>query len=52
LITTAGDRDRARLALRQLVELAAAHDDLIRDVAAGHRRLPAWRSLKSYRSRP
>jgi hypothetical protein len=52
LIDTAGDRDRARLALRQLVELAAAHDDLIRDVAAGHRRLPAWRSLKSYRRAP
>lgn len=52
LINTAVARDRARLALRQLAELAGAYDDLIRDVAAGHRRLPAWRSLKSYRSTP
>jgi hypothetical protein len=43
-------RDRTRLTLRQLAELADAYDDLIRDVATGHRRLPAWRLLKTYRS--
>lgn len=42
-------RDRARMALRQLAELADAYDDLIRDVATGRRRLPAWRPLKTYR---
>lgn len=50
LADTGETRDKARLALRQLAELADAYDDLIRDVAAGHRRLPAWRPLKSYRS--
>jgi hypothetical protein len=50
LINTNDARDRARLALRQLAELADAYDDLIRDVATGHRRLPAWRPLKTYRS--
>ncbi|TKG60240.1 MULTISPECIES: DUF4254 domain-containing protein [Pseudonocardiaceae] len=50
-LTDTGEiRETARLALRQLAELADAYDDLIRDVAAGHRRLPAWRSLKTYRS--
>jgi hypothetical protein len=48
LIATDGSRDRARLALGQLGELAEAYDDLIRDLATGHRRLPAWRSLKTY----
>jgi hypothetical protein len=43
-------RDRARLALRQLAELAGAYDDLIRDVASGQRRLPSWLPLKTYRS--
>lgn len=43
-------RDEAGVALRQLAELAGAYDDLVGDVAAGHRRLPAWRSLKAYRS--
>lgn len=43
-------RDRARLALRQLAELADSYDDLIRDVATGQRRLPAWRPLKTYGS--
>jgi hypothetical protein len=52
LMNTNDARDRARLALRQLAELADAYDDLIRDVAAGHRRLPAWRLLKTYRSTP
>lgn len=52
LINTEDARDRARLALRQLAELADAYDDLVRDVAAGHRRLPAWRPLKTYRSTP
>lgn len=50
LINSGGTRDRTRLALRQLAELADAYDDLIRDVATGHRRLPAWRPLKTYRS--
>ncbi|MGH3494112.1 MAG: DUF4254 domain-containing protein [Sciscionella sp.] len=50
LINSGDARDRARLALRQLAELADAYDDLIRDVATGHRRLPTWRSLKTYRS--
>lgn len=52
LINTDDARDRARLALRQLAELADAYDDLVRDVAAGRRRLPAWRPLKTYRSTP
>jgi hypothetical protein len=52
LINTNSARDRTRLALRQLAELADAYDDLIRDVAAGNRRLPAWRLLKTYRSTP
>lgn len=50
LINTNDARDRARLALRQLAELADAYDDLVRDVATGHRRLPTWRALKTYRS--
>lgn len=50
LIDATDTREKARLALRQLAELADAYDDLIRDVAAGQRRLPAWRPLKSYRS--
>jgi hypothetical protein len=50
LINSGGTRDRARLALQQLAELADAYDDLIRDVDAGDRRLPAWRPLKTYRS--
>lgn len=52
LINTNDARDRAPLALGQLAELADAYDDLIRDVAAGQRRLPAWRPLKTYRSTP
>ncbi|MGH3468280.1 MAG: DUF4254 domain-containing protein [Thermocrispum sp.] len=52
LINTNGARERACLALRQLAELADAYDDLVRDVAAGHRRLPAWRLMKSYGSTP
>lgn len=50
-LTTHDVRDRARLALRQLAELADAYDDLVRDVDAGRRRLPMWRHLKTYRSR-
>lgn len=50
LISTGGERERTRVALRQLTELAAAYDDLIRDLGAGHRRLPTWRALKTYRS--
>jgi hypothetical protein len=48
-LRVAGASDQARLALRQLTELAAAYDDLVRDVTLGCRRLPAWRSLKNYR---
>lgn len=44
------DREVARLALRQLAELADAYDDLVRDFASGQRRLPVWRPLKSYGS--
>lgn len=44
----AGNAEQARLALRQLTELAAAYNDLVRDVVSGRRRLPFWRSLKSY----
>lgn len=47
-LTTSGPSDRARLALTQLVELADSYDDLVRDIASGQRRLPAWRQLKSY----
>lgn len=47
-VSKAGNRERARLALRQLMELADAYDDLVRDIGAGHRRLPTWRSLKTY----
>jgi hypothetical protein len=43
-------RDRARSAIRQMNELATAYDDLVRDLVNGHRRLPAWRTLKSYGS--
>lgn len=43
-----GAGEQARPALRQFTELAAAYDDLVRDVVSGRRRLPAWRSLKSY----
>ena len=41
-------REQARVAMRQLSELAAAYDDLVRDVDAGRRRLPVWRPLKCY----
>jgi len=40
----------ARRALRQLTELAGAYDGLVSEVAAGQRRLPSWRPLKSYRA--
>ncbi|MFI2486866.1 DUF4254 domain-containing protein [Promicromonospora kroppenstedtii] len=43
-----GAKDRARQALHQLRELADAYDDLVRDVASGARRIPAWRHLKQY----
>lgn len=45
---TSGDRQWAGEALRQVAELADAYDDLVRDLARGRRRLPAWRSLKRY----
>ncbi|MBV2366226.1 DUF4254 domain-containing protein [Streptomonospora nanhaiensis] len=47
-IRESGNRNRARLALRQLMQLADAYDDLVRDIGAGQRRLPVWRSLKTY----
>jgi hypothetical protein len=50
LINIGASRERARLSLRQLAELAHAYDDLVRDVATGRRRLPAWRPLKTYRT--
>lgn len=50
LIKTSDTGDRAHLALRQLAELADAYEDLIFEVATGHRRLPAWRPLKTYKS--
>jgi hypothetical protein len=37
------------VAFQQFAELASAYDDLIGDVTAGRRRLPAWRPLKRYR---
>jgi hypothetical protein len=46
----AGAPERARRALRQFAELAQAYDDLVCDLAAGQRRLPAWRPLKCYRN--
>lgn len=46
--TAAGDRRWAGEAVRQLAELADAYDDLVRDLARGRRRLPAWSSLKRY----
>lgn len=46
----AGTKDRARQALHQLRELADAYDDLVRDVAGGARRVPAWRHLKQYQA--
>jgi len=50
-LTTGDDEpDHSRLARSQLTELAVAYDDLVRDIAAGRRRLPRWRSLKTYRS--
>jgi hypothetical protein len=48
LTTATGDLQLARDALRQLAEMAGAYDDLVRDLAAGRRRLPTWRSLKRY----
>jgi hypothetical protein len=43
-----GSRDDAQRALRQLIELCEAYDDLVRDLREGRRRLPSWRSLKRY----
>lgn len=43
-----GDHDRARCAIGQLHELAAAYDDLVRDIREGRRRVPSWRLLKQY----
>lgn len=51
-LAAAGDQPLpARRAWRQFTELAEAYDGLIMEVAAGSRRLPAWRPLKSYRVR-
>jgi len=41
-------RERARQALDQLRGLATAYDDLVRELTAGTRRIPAWRPLKHY----
>jgi hypothetical protein len=41
-------RGDARSALTQLAQLCDAYDDLMRDLYAGRRRLPVWRSLKRY----
>lgn len=43
--------DLASVAQRQLLELATAYDDLVRDIAAGTRRVPRWRQLKRYADR-
>ena len=40
---------RARRALEQWVQLVQAYEDLVVEVVAGQRRLPSWRTLKSYR---
>jgi hypothetical protein len=51
ILAANGDRPFfARQAWRQFTELAEAYDGLVTEVAAGQRRLPAWRPLKSYRS--
>jgi hypothetical protein len=47
-----GTRERARQALDQLRGLATAYDDLVREVTAGTRRVPAWRLLKQYGAKP
>lgn len=39
---------RARLADQQLRELASAYDQLVKEMLAGTRRVPAWKTLKSY----
>jgi hypothetical protein len=39
---------RARLADRQLRELTAAYDQLVKEMLEGTRRVPAWKTLKSY----
>ncbi|WP_370105949.1 DUF4254 domain-containing protein [Streptacidiphilus sp. BW17] len=44
----AGQAARAVAARRQLGELADAYDQLVAEVIAGARRLPAWRTMKSY----
>jgi hypothetical protein len=50
-LAVAGNRPLlAQRALRQLTELARAYDGLVAEVAAGQRRLPSWRPLKSYRA--
>lgn len=40
--------ERARQALEQLWGLATAYDDLVCEISAGTRRVPAWRPLKQY----
>ena len=48
---TAATPDLPRMALRQLMGLAQAYDDLVRDLDTGRRRLPNWRPLKIYGTR-
>ena len=40
--------ERAERAERQLRDLAGAYDQLVADLAAGRRRVPEWKPLKSY----
>lgn len=45
-------RERARQALDQLRGLATGYDDLVREIRAGKRRVPAWQLLKQYEAPP
>ena len=42
------EKSRARLADQQLRELTIAYDQLVKEMLEGTRRVPAWRTLKSY----
>jgi Protein of unknown function (DUF4254) len=42
------EKSRARLADQQLRELTTAYDQLVKELLEGTRRVPAWRTLKSY----
>lgn len=47
-LLTGSPIERARQTLDQLRGLATAYDDLVREVTAGTRRVPAWGPLKQY----